>query len=123
MMKILLPGLLLSLLTTAGCVSKSKAKAEAQAAFLAGQQQALTQMSDPRRINIRILGPVRYPEITWAEGLTLSQVITDADYLDKNTPREIVIVRPRGRFPIDPQALLQGEIFPMEPGDLVEIRP
>lgn len=104
-------------------MTKSAADAQAQAAFLAGQQQAINQMSDPRRINIRILGPVRFPEVAWAEGLTLAQVITEAGYLDRNAPREIVIVRPRGRFPVDPQALLRGELFPMEPGDLVEIRP
>ena len=104
-------------------MSKSAANTQAQAAFLAGQQQALSQISDPRRVNIRILGPVRFPEIAWTSGLTLAQVIADAEYLGQTAPRYVMVIRARERVPFDPEALLRGEDLPLEPGDTVEIRP
>lgn len=115
--------LLLLTLPLCGCTTKSRAKAKAQAAFAAGQQQAFTQLNDARRVNIRVLGPVRNPEIAWVNGLTLAQVIAAADCTFEHDPKAISIIRQRGRFPIDPNLLLQGQDVPLEPGDTVEIQP
>jgi hypothetical protein len=122
-MKILLNGLLLFALVVTGCTSRSKAQARAQAAFFAGQQEAMTRKSDAQRTSVRVLGNVRYPEIAWTEGLTLARAIVAAEYLDRQDPRQIVVVRQRERFPVDPNLLLRGEDFPLEPGDTVELHP
>jgi hypothetical protein len=122
-MKILFTGLLLLVLTVVGCTSRSKAQARAQAAYAAGQQQAMMRMQDAQRTSIRVLGNVRNPEILWTDGLTVAQVIVAAEYLGQHNPRQIVVVRQRERFPVDPNALLQGRDISLEPGDTVEIHP
>jgi hypothetical protein len=122
-MKILLSVLLLFALAAGGCTSQSKAQARAQAAYAAGQQQAMLLRSDAQRTSIRVMGNVRNPEIPWADGLTLAHVIVSAECLNRHNPRQIVVVRQRERFPVDPNALLRGEDIPMEPGDTVEIHP
>lgn len=122
-MKIVLCGLMLFALATAGCTSRSKSQARAQAAYAAGQQQAIARMSDAQRTSIRVLGNVRNPEIPWADGLTLAQVVVAAEFLGVHNPRQIVVVRQRERFPVDPNALLRGQDIPLEPGDTVEIHP
>jgi len=122
-MKILLSGLILLALATGGCTSRSKAQAQAQAAYAAGQQQAMVRMNDAQRTSIRVIGNVRNPDIPWADGLTLAQAIVAAEYLGVHNPRQIVVVRQRERFPIDPNSLLGGRDIPMEPGDTVEIQP
>lgn len=115
--------LLLSVVAVAGCTSRSKAQARTQAAYAAGQQQAMTRMQDAQRTSIRVLGNVRNPEILWTDGLTLAQVIVAAEWLDRQDPRQIVVVRQRERFPVDPSALLRGQDIPLEPGDTVELHP
>ncbi len=115
---ILLPALFLC-----GCTTKSKSQSQAQAAYAAGQQQAFTQMQQAQRTSIRVLGPVRNSDISWTNGLTLAQVIAEADCTFTHDPRAISIVRQRGRIPIDPSVLLQGRDVPLEPGDTVEIEP
>jgi len=122
-MKICLGILLLMAVTTGGCTSRSKAHTRTQAAYAAGQQQALMRLQDAQRTSIRVLGNVRYPEILWTDGLTLGQVIVAADWLNRQDPRQIVVVRQRERFPIDPAALLRGADIPLEPGDTVELHP
>ena len=121
-MKFFSGALLLLGLAVGGCTSRSKAQARAQAAYAAGQQQAMTRMQDAQRTSIRVLGNVRHSEILWIDGLTLGQVIVAADCLDQR-PRQIVVVRQRERFPVDPDALLRGQDIPLEPGDTVEIHP
>lgn len=115
--------LLLFALVTGGCTSRSKAKGQAQAAYAAGQQQAIARMSDAQRTSIRVMGNVRNPEIPWTDGLTLARVIVAAEYLGAHNPRQIAVVRQRERFPIDPNTLLRGQDIPLEPGDAVEIHP
>jgi len=120
-MKLLL--VLLLTLPLCGCVTKSKAKAEAKAAFAAGQQQAFTQIHEAQRTSVRVIGPVRNPDITWVEGLTLAKVIALAECTFHQDPRAILIIRQRERLQVDPQILLRGEDVPVEPGDTVEIQP
>ena len=106
-----------------GCTTRSKANARAREAFVAGQRAGFVQADDARRTNIRVLGPVRQPEIAWVDGLTLARVIAAAGYSDARDPRSIVVIRQREQIPFDPQALLRGDDLPLEPGDTVEIHP
>src|SRR5205814_5028643 len=107
----------------AGCTTQAKADARARAAFIAGQQQALAQATSAPRTNIMFIGPVRQREVPWSDGLTLAQAIAAAGYTDARDPKTIFVNRQRVRIPFDPQALLQGKDFPLEPGDTVEIYP
>lgn len=107
-----------------GCASRSKERARAAAAaFAGGQRQAFEEVAEARRVHIRVLGPVRQPEIEWADGLTLAEAIVAADYTMPGDPRAIWIVRQRERIFVDPKRLLRGEDVPLEPGDTIEIQP
>ena len=106
---------------SAGCVTKGKAKAEAQAAFFAGQQQAMIRMSQPHQPVVTFIGPVRNPTVLWREDLTLAKAIVDAGYDAKVDPRQIMIVRNGQAIPVDPKKLLEGEDIPLVAGDLVQI--
>lgn len=115
--------MLLLALPLCGCTTKSRAKAEAKAAFTAGQQQAFAQIQQAQRTSIRVLGPVRNPDIAWVEGLTLAQVIASAGCTFQHDPRAILVLRQRERLQVDPQIILRGDDVPLEPGDTVEIQP
>ena len=80
-------------------------------------------MMDARRTSVRIVGNVRNAEIAWSEDLTLAQAVAEADYQGAGTPHEILIIRQRERFVVDPNTLLNGRDWPLEPGDTVEIHP
>ena len=108
-------------LAFSGCTTRSKARAQAQAAFAAGQQQALAQLRDAQRLIVRVIGNVRNPEIPWTEGLTLAQAIVAAGCYDQRDPREIVLTRRSERIPIDTKILLRGDDVPLEAGDTIEI--
>lgn len=110
-------------LALCGCTTKSKAAARSKVAFAAGQQQAFTQMREAQRTSIRVLGPVRNPEIAWTEGLTLAQAIAASDCTFHHDPKAIFITRQRERIPVEPNLLLRGEDLTLEPGDTVEIQP
>jgi len=122
-MKILTIGYLLLALGLAGCTTKAKADRQARGAFAAGQRKGLARITEARRVNIWVVGPVRLPEIAWVDGLTLAQAIAAADYWDARDPRTIVVVRQSARIPVEPGALLQGKDLPLEPGDMIEIYP
>ena len=108
-------------LAFSGCTTRSKARA--QAAFAAGQQQALAQLRDAQRMIIRVLGNVRNPEIPWTEGLTLAQAIVAAGCYDQRDPREVVVIRRGERIAIEAKVLLRGDDVPLEAGDTIEIHP
>jgi hypothetical protein len=116
---ILSPIVLAALL--AGCVTKSKAKADAQAAFLAGQQQAMMRMAQPREAVVTFIGPVRNPTVPWSQDLTLAKAIVQSGYNGSSDPKQIMIVRNGQAIPVDPQKLLNGEDVPLVAGDLVQI--
>ena len=104
-----------------GCVSKSKAEAQAQNAYLAGQRAALFQMQQaPREGSVTFIGPVTTPIVKWFDGLTLSQGILSAGYNVPNDPKAIYIRRNGQQIPIDPKRLLAGEDYPLLAGDVVE---
>jgi hypothetical protein len=122
-MKIISWILLLLAVGATGCASRPRVKARERAAYAAGQQQALARMQDAQRTGVRVLGNVRNPEILWTDGLTLAQVIVAADWLGRQDPRQIVVVRQRQRFLVDPASLLRGADVPLEPGDMLELHP
>ena len=105
-----------------GCTTKAKARADAKAAYLAGQQQAVANMQ-PRPPTVSVFGPVRNQTVNWTEDLTLSKAIVAADYLDKRDPRAVFIIRNGQNIYVDPRLLIKGDHDPpLEPGDVVELR-
>ena len=106
---------------SAGCVTKSKAKEDAQKAFFAGQQQAIMRMSQPQQPVVTFIGPVRNPLVQWSQDLTLAKAIVAAGYEAKMDPKQIMIVRNGQAIPVDPKKLLEGEDIPLVAGDLVQI--
>jgi len=106
-----------------GCVSKSKAKAEAHAAFMAGQQQAMiARTPQPAGNIVTIVGPVKTPQLQWTQDLTLARAIVAAGYESSTDPQQIMIVRNGQAVPVDPKALLAGEDVPLLPGDMVVVK-
>ena len=118
--KLLSGGLLLALVA-AGCVTKSQARAEAQAAYLAGQNDALAKMAADQHPSVFIVGPVQKSEVPWVEGLTLAQAIATAKYLGQHDPKEIIITRRGETAKLAPKMLLIGSDVPLEPGDTITI--
>jgi hypothetical protein len=112
---------LLTLLSLCGCVSKTKAQAQARAAFAAGQRDAYAHIAADERKTIKIFGPVQNPEVPWMEGLTLAQAITTANYSARGTPQEIILLRRGESATIDPRDLLNGNDVPLEPGDTITL--
>jgi hypothetical protein len=115
--------LLAVLLATAGCVTKSKAQADARAAYLAGQQEAMRhmQVTAPAQM-ITVMGPVRQSTIPWTKEMTLIKAIVAAQYVGSSDPTEIVIVRNGQGTLVDVQNVLKGQDVPLEPGDLVNLK-
>ena len=107
----------------AGCTTKSTAQAKAQQAFLAGQNAALRQQQAAQFSGVTIVGPVQNPQVPWVAGLTLGQAIATANYLDSHEPGQIVITRQGESAQLDPKVLLNGVAVPLEPGDVIELRP
>ena len=115
-----LVGLLLSAGLFCGCVSKSKAQARAQVAYLAGQNAALRQQP-AQATGVTVIGPVQNPDVPWVEGLTLAQAIATAKYLGQHDPKEIIIMRRGETAKLAPKMLLIGSDVPLEPGDTITI--
>jgi hypothetical protein len=107
-----------------GCVSKTKAKAQAKAAFLAGQQESAgrAKLAEMSAGNVTIIGPVRNPAVSWSEDLTLAKAIVAAGYVPANDPRQIVIIRNGEAIMIEPKRLLAGEDVPLLRGDVLQIQ-
>jgi len=103
-----------------GCVSKSKAQARAQAAYLAGQNAALRQQQAQAQ-GVMVIGPVQNPDVPWVEGLTLRQAIATANYLGQHDPKEIIITRQGETAKLAPKMLLIGSDVPLEQGDTITI--
>ena len=122
-MKTLLNCVLLLLLAVGGCTTKSKARAQSQAAYNAGRAAAYRQILEDQRTTIRVIGNVRNPEFPWTEEMTLMQAIVEADCTDRRNPREIVIIRHRERLPVDMKAFLNGQDELLQPGDTIELHP
>ncbi len=119
-MKIVSGLFLLLTLATSACISKSRANAQAQAAFSAGQQQAAAQAKAGPSVNFR--GDVKKSRVPWAEGLTLTKALLVAEYTGFWEPHSIVIMRKGETFKINVKGVLKGLEDPlMEPDDTVEV--
>ena len=107
----------------AGCTTKSGAQAKTQQAFLAGQNAALRQQQAAQFSGVTVVGPVQNPQVPWVAGLTLAQAIATANYLDSHEPKTIIITRQGESAQLDAKVLLNGVAMPLEPGDVIELRP
>ena len=105
-----------------GCVSRSQARAQVQAAYLAGQNDALAKMAAGQHSSVYIVGPVQNSEVPWVDGLTLAQAIATANYTSIHSPKGITITRQGEQASINPKDLLNGHVVPLEPGDIITIR-
>jgi hypothetical protein len=116
-------GALLIASLACGCTTKSQARAQAQAAYLAGENAALRQQQQQEAApSVTIVGPVQNPQVPWVDGLTLAQAIATADYLDSKAPKEIIITRAGEDASVDPKVLLRGVPVPLEAGDIITLR-
>jgi len=114
---------LLCAIALSGCVSRAKAKAQADAAFVAGQQQALAQMRQNAMQGavVTINGPVRQPVLPWTERMTLGSALVAADYYGPD-PTSIAIARGGRAIQVDPKTLLQGQDIQLLAGDIIQIQ-
>jgi hypothetical protein len=113
--------LLLLVAAFTGCTTRSKAKSNAQTAFLAGQNAALQQQA--RQFpTVTVLGPVQNHSVPWVAGLTLVQAVATANYLDSHAPQTIVITRQGESATLNAGVLVNGAVVPLEPGDVLELR-
>lgn len=106
-----------------GCASKPDPHRQAEAAFQAGQQQALQQLYESKFPVVTVLGPVRFPKLDWTKELTLARAIIAAGYQGIADPREIVLRRGNEEVRISPKELLTGKDWPLQSGDRIEIIP
>ncbi|HEV2208347.1 MAG TPA: hypothetical protein VG167_06190 [Verrucomicrobiae bacterium] len=108
----------------AGCVSKARAKAEARAAFVAGEQQAMNNVEQLRNRGdtVTVLGDVKTHQIPWTTELTLAKAVVDAGYIGAADPTQILVVREGRATPYDPKQLLKGEDVPLQARDVVVLR-
>ena len=122
-MRWLLTGFLLLLaLVVSSCATRARARADAQAAFIAGQQQAQS-LSQPQAPSVLVRGEVKKPMVPWTENLTLARAIVAAEYTGFFDPREILLIRKGETLKVNPRRLLRGaDDLPLEPGDIVELR-
>jgi hypothetical protein len=112
--------------TLTGCVTKATAKAQAQTAFLAGQNQAMMrmqqqQLQQARGATVSFVGPLTNPNIPWTTDLTLARAIDQAGYTGTAEPSRIFIVRNGQAIQVDTKQLLAGQDQPLMPGDVIQI--
>ena len=121
-----LPALaLLTALAITGCVTKGQAEAQARAAFVAGEQQAMERMrqAQVQGPNVTFIGAVKNTLVPWTAELTLAKAIVAADYFGTKDPAEIIIRRGTEEIRLDPAKLLGGGDVPLMPRDIVELKP
>jgi hypothetical protein len=112
---------LVVLVPLAGCVTKAKAEAQAHAAYVAGQRQAM-QMMQQHGPSITVLGQVRQSIIPWTPEMTLAKLLVAAEYQGTTDPTLIIVVRNGQPKQVNPKELLNGQDMPMEAGDIVQIQ-
>jgi len=114
-------------LALGGCVSKSKADAQARNAYLAGQQAGIAKMQQLQSQNqgpgVTVNGEVRNHFVPWTQGLTLAKAIMAAAYYGTADPSQILVVHNGIATRIDLKQLLAGTDFPLQAGDIVQLMP
>ena len=117
--------LLLLAVAGGGCVSKSKANAQARKAYIAGQQETMMRMQQMQTQGqgpcVTVNGEVRNHVVPWTEGLTLAKALVAADYLGAADPAQIIILRNGVGKRVEPKQLLSGVDIPLQPGDVVHL--
>jgi hypothetical protein len=110
-----------------GCVSQKKAKMEARAAFVSGEQQAMQARIHAQEAQgpvVFLQGPIQNPVVQWRENMTLSEAIVDANYTAFMNPRLVRLIRGTqvvGELKgID---LLHHQDLDVQPGDTIIIIP
>lgn len=106
-----------------GCASNNRKPTEAQVQFAAGQEDAFAMLARSGIYVVRVVGPFKRPVLPWHEGLTLTQVILEAGYMEQKDPAQIIIQRGPAAEPIDPSRLLTGEDVPVQAGDVIHVLP
>jgi hypothetical protein len=110
-------------LAASGCTTKAKAKAQAQAAFLAGQQKQMELMRrQTQNPSVTIIGPVRNGIVPWNQEMTLAKALLAADYVGTSDPTSIIIVHNGIATQVDPKQLLNGQDLPLQAGDVVHLK-
>lgn len=105
-----------------GCTTKSKARAQAQSAFIAGKTAAEERARQAQRM-VFVRGVVRNPTIPWKEGLTLADAILAAGWRGQRDPRRVLVTREGQTVPVDMRTLLRGEDnFELLAGDTLELQ-
>ena len=105
-----------------GCVSKAKARRDAQAAFIAGQHEATRRAQTAGRgPSVTINGPVNTPVLPWTEDLTLAKAIVQAEYTAPGEPAEVLLVRSGRAFRLELKQLFSGHDVPLQPGDIIQL--
>ena len=108
-------------------MSKSKANAQARAAYMAGQQQAMARMQQTQTLGqgpcVTVNGEVRNRVVPWTQGLTLAKAVIAADYYGAKDPGQLIIVHNGIANRVDPKQLLSGVDIPLQPGDIVQLVP
>ena len=121
-MKQFLALLCLLVVVGAGCVSKSKANAQARAAFMAGQRQGMAMAA--KHPSVVVIGNVKTQLVPWSQDLTLTKAVVAAEYRGANDPSEIIVKRTaQADLHFRAQQLLEGQDMPLQAGDEVEIIP
>lgn len=124
-------------LALSGCASKSKKQLQIRRAYAAGEEAARAQMEQQMQAQqqqqlhgleqngspqIRIFGPVQHPVLDWTDGLTLDRALVQAVYTRPGTPTAITIIRNNQPLHVDIPRLLQGQDYPLYPGDMIQIQ-
>ena len=121
-MKFFFAILILALAVT-GCTTRSKSRAAAQNAFLAGQNAALSSQLAAQFNGVTVIGAVQRSQVPWVAGLTLAQAVATANYRGEVAPKHIIITRQGESAALDAKVLLSGTDIPLEAGDVVELEP
>ena len=121
-MKFFFAILILALAVT-GCTTRSKSRAAAQNAYLAGQNAALQQQLVAQFNGVTVIGAVQRSQVPWVVGLTLAQAIATANYTGEVVPKHIIITRQGESAALEAKVLLDGTDIPVEAGDVIELGP
>lgn len=119
---LLLAVVLASFAAGTGCMSKSRARREANVAFQAGQLQS-PEHARMVATTLLIRGQVRNPVVAWYPEMTLSAALLDAGYQGRTDPHRITLTRQGVVHVVDIRRLLKGLDNPgVFPGDLIELQ-
>lgn len=124
-------GLLMVALVLAGCTSRKLAREQARTAYFAGQARAMHEQlaaeqapaAAPVGDTVAIYGPVKVNTLRWTPDLTLIKTIVAAEYIPATPPRQITLIRNGSEIPVDTTSILGGDDVPVQPGDVVELKP